>query len=182
MAETTEKKKPLTGAAKKAAERKAAAAKKAADEIERVKAEARAEVEQELAEAKQREEELRAELELRDQAEAGAAPAPSDLDEDLEEHDPSSPPAELPPADSEARPPTPKMEVERAAIPDKTPAELMPDRAHLEGCPANPERIETYKATKPAEVDKATGIVLALPKEIVMVHCVDCGETVPART
>jgi len=56
----------------------------------------------------------------------------------------------------------------------KTDADLMPDRAHAEGCPKPDGRIEVYEATVPAKTD-SNGQVVKGSRKATIAHCVECG-------
>lgn len=55
------------------------------------------------------------------------------------------------------------------------PHELLPERAHLENCPMDPDRMEIYESRKPPKVQD--GVTVEPARMVPVAHCLSCGET-----
>jgi pyruvate/2-oxoglutarate dehydrogenase complex dihydrolipoamide acyltransferase (E2) component len=53
----------------------------------------------------------------------------------------------------------------------------MPDRAHADGCPANPDRVEVYEQDVPPK-KTSDGQIQEAGRVATMAHCCDCGRTI----
>lgn len=60
------------------------------------------------------------------------------------------------------------------ALPD--PADVLPERAHADGCPIPPERQEVYVTRQPRRTD-SNGDLVERARDVVVAHCVECGAT-----